>query len=160
MKKSIFLIAFALVSFAFTANAQCCSSKGKKKGSCSKMSSTTSKSIITDEKDASISATNPAPIATEANYKTETFTVYGNCGMCEKTIEGSLKGVNGINLGDWNKETDIMTVSYDPTAITLDEIKQKIADVGYDSDTHRAKEEVYNELPGCCQYDRPAPIKQ
>ena len=39
--------------------------------------------------------------------------------------------------------------------ITLDEIKQKIADVGYDSDTHRAKDAIYAALPGCCQYDRP-----
>ena len=38
---------------------------------------------------------------------------------------------------------------------TEEDIKQKIADVGYDSDSHRAKDEVYNSLPGCCQYDRP-----
>ncbi len=150
MKKNIFLVAFILVSFAFTANAQCCSSKGKKKASCSKMTSTT-QTAITSKKEAMVSAAIPAN-----QLKTEKFTVYGNCGMCEKTIEGSLKDVNGINLGDWDKETDIMTVSYDPTVITLNEIKQKIADVGYDSDSHRAPEEAYNNLPGCCQYDRPA----
>ncbi len=154
MKKSIFLIAFALVSFAFTANAQCCSSKGKKKASCSKMSSKTSTSMTTQEQTAIVSAAIPAD-----QLKTEKFTVYGNCGMCEKTIEGSLKNVNGIELGDWDKETDIMTVSYDPETISLDDIKQKIANVGYDSDSHRATEEAYNNLPGCCQYDRPAAPK-
>jgi len=75
--------------------------------------------------------------------------------MCERTIEGSLKDVDGVTLADWDKETDQMTVSFNSEVITLDAIKQKIVDVGYDSDTHRAKDEVYNSLPGCCQYERP-----
>ena len=91
----------------------------------------------------------------KAELKKEVFTIYGNCGMCERTIEGSLKNVDGVALADWDKETDQMTVSFNPEVITLDAIKQKIADVGYDSDTHRAKDEVYNNLPGCCQYERP-----
>ncbi|MCB0536324.1 MAG: heavy-metal-associated domain-containing protein [Bacteroidetes bacterium] len=81
--------------------------------------------------------------------------VYGNCGMCEKTIEGSLKNVEGVTLADWDKETDQMKVTFNSDLINLDAIKQRIADVGYDSETHRAKEEVYNKLPGCCQYERP-----
>ena len=91
----------------------------------------------------------------KAELTKETFTVYGNCGMCERTIENSLKKVDGLKKADWDKDTDIMTVSFNPEVITLDAIKQKIADVGYDSDSHRAKDEVYNSLPGCCQYDRP-----
>lgn len=90
-----------------------------------------------------------------ANLTTENFTVYGNCGMCEKTIEGSLANVEGVSVGDWNVENDQMTVSFDASVISLDEIKQKIADVGYDSDSHRATDEVYSNLHGCCQYDRP-----
>ncbi len=86
---------------------------------------------------------------------TEEFTVYGNCGMCEKTIESSLDGIKGVSSADWNKDNDQMTVSFNADEISLDDIKQKIADVGYDSDSHRAKDEVYNKLHGCCQYDRP-----
>ncbi|MBK7342988.1 MAG: hypothetical protein IPJ06_07755 [Saprospiraceae bacterium] len=41
-----------------------------------------------------------------------------------------------------------MTVSFNPTVISFDQIKQRIADVGYDSDSHRATDEVYNNLPG------------
>jgi len=92
----------------------------------------------------------------KTEVKKEVFTVYGNCGMCEKTIEGSLKDIAGVTLADWDKETDQMTVSFNSDLITLDSIKQKIADVGYDSDTHRAKDSVYNKLPGCCQYERPS----
>ena len=92
----------------------------------------------------------------KVELKKEVFTVYGNCGMCERTIEGSLKNVEGVTLADWDKETDQMTVSFNPELISLETIKQKIANVGYDSDTHRTKENVYNSLPGCCQYDRPS----
>lgn len=86
---------------------------------------------------------------------TEVFTVYGNCGMCEKTIEGALSGVDGVSSADWNKEDDQLSVIFKSDVISLDEIKQKVADVGYDSDSHRSKDEVYTKLPGCCQYDRP-----
>ncbi len=94
-------------------------------------------------------------VETETKIEEVVFTVYGNCGMCEKTIEGSLQDVKGVRVADWDRDTDQMTVSYNPSIIQLDEIKQNIADVGYDSDSHRAKDEIYNSLPGCCQYDRP-----
>lgn len=92
---------------------------------------------------------------THDSLKTETFKVYGNCGMCEKTIEGSLKGIKGIKKADWNKDTKMMEVTFDKTLITLEKIKKKIAGVGYDTDEFKASEESYNSLPGCCQYERP-----
>ncbi|MDF1697830.1 MAG: heavy-metal-associated domain-containing protein [Saprospiraceae bacterium] len=91
----------------------------------------------------------------EDKVKTETFTVYGNCGMCKKTIEKSLKNAIGVSEASWDKESGEMKVTFEAKSISLDEIKQMIADVGYDSETHRAKEEVYNMLPACCQYQRP-----
>ena len=93
--------------------------------------------------------------ASEGESKTEKFNVYGNCTMCEKTIEGSLEGVEGVTEADWVVESNEMSVSFDPEVITFDEIKQKIADVGYDSDSHRAKDKVYDNLHGCCKYNRP-----
>jgi copper chaperone CopZ len=87
--------------------------------------------------------------------ETDLFKVYGNCGMCEKTIEGALKGVKGVEKADWNKETKMIEVVYHTHDISLDEIKKKIADVGYDTEEYRASEKVYNNLPGCCQYERP-----
>jgi mercuric ion binding protein len=92
--------------------------------------------------------------SSESMSKTE-FKVYGNCGMCETTIEGSLNGQDGIGKADWDKETKLITVTYNPETIDEDKIKAKIAEVGYDTDSHRAKESVYSKLPGCCQYTRP-----
>ena len=95
----------------------------------------------------------------DTKVKIDTFTVYGNCGMCKRTIEGSLATAKGVSYGIWDQETHVMTVKYKTKKINLDQIKQIIADAGYDSDTHRAETEVYNNLHGCCQYDRPPPIE-
>lgn len=86
---------------------------------------------------------------------TDTFKVYGNCGMCKATIEGALKDVKGIEKAEWNIEAKMMYVTYDKKLISLDDIKKKIAGVGYDTDKFRASDETYEELPGCCQYERP-----
>jgi mercuric ion binding protein len=86
---------------------------------------------------------------------TSTFKVYGNCHMCKQTIESSLKKKDGIYKKDWNMDTQMMTVTYDPAKTSLKKIQQKIADVGYDNEYARAKDEVYNNLRGCCKYERP-----
>lgn len=87
------------------------------------------------------------------NSRTETFHVSGNCGMCKKTIEKSLK-VKGVIEADWNKKTKMITVVYDTTLINLDQIKKDIALAGYDNDVYKSDETTYNNLHSCCQYDR------
>lgn len=93
--------------------------------------------------------------AQTVNKKTETFKVYGNCEMCKETIETALKKKDGILSKSWSPETKMITVTYDESKIKLADIKKKIADVGYDSDSVRASDAVYNGLHKCCRYDRP-----
>lgn len=88
-------------------------------------------------------------------YSNSEFKVYGNCGMCEKTIEGALNNKDGIKTADWDKESKLISVTFNPKQISLDSIKSRIAKVGYDTDSHRAKLSVYSNLPECCKYDRP-----
>lgn len=87
------------------------------------------------------------------NAATDTVHVYGNCGMCEKTIEKSAL-VAGEAMADWDKNTDMAVITYDSTKTTLDEVLKRIADAGYDNELYRAPDKVYNKLHGCCQYDR------
>lgn len=87
-------------------------------------------------------------------FETEKFTVYGNCGMCKKTIEQSLDDVDGISTAEWNMTNDEMTVFFDPKVISLESIHSKIAAVGYDTDEERAPDAVYDKLHSCCKYDR------
>ena len=87
------------------------------------------------------------------NSKTETVKIYGNCGMCESTIEkaGNLKKVANI---DWNKDTKMATITYDASKTNQEEILKRIALAGYDSDKFLAPADVYAKLPECCQYER------
>ena len=87
--------------------------------------------------------------------KTETITVYGNCGMCKERIEGAVKDEKGLFAADWSEETKLLTVRYDDKTISMDDIQQKIAAVGHDTDKYRAKDSVYKKLHKCCKYDRP-----
>jgi len=91
------------------------------------------------------------------NAKIESVKIYGNCGMCEAKIEkaGSLKNVANV---DWNADTKMAVLSYDPKITSQDEILKRIALSGYDSDKFLAPDETYSKLAGCCQYDREAKV--
>jgi hypothetical protein len=81
--------------------------------------------------------------------------------MCETKIEkaGNIKKIANV---DWNQETQMAILTYDATKTNQDEILKRIALVGYDSDKFLAPDDVYNNLHGCCQYDRVAkvPVKE
>ena len=77
--------------------------------------------------------------------------VSGNCGMCKKTIEKSLK-IKEVYKADWNKKSKMLTVTFDEKKISLDSLEKRIAAVGYDTEHHKSMDEVYSELPECCLY--------
>jgi mercuric ion binding protein len=85
--------------------------------------------------------------------ETATFKVYGNCGMCKNRIESALKE-NGVSNAVWDVKTKMLTVTYNPHIISLDQINKKIAAVGHDTETVKADDKTYKNLMGCCQYER------
>jgi copper chaperone CopZ len=89
------------------------------------------------------------------NAKTELVKIYGNCEMCEKTIEtaGNIKKIAAV---DWNKDNKIATITYDSTQTNQSEILQRIAWSGYDNEQFLAPDDTYAKLPSCCQYERKA----
>ncbi len=92
--------------------------------------------------------------ATTLHYETATFKVYGNCEMCKSRIEKALLTNTHIKTAVWDVNTKMLTVTYDPHAITVDQIHQLVADAGHDTDKTKASNAVYKKLPGCCQYQR------
>lgn len=92
--------------------------------------------------------------AQDSKDKNIDFLVTGNCGMCKINIESSLIGNPGIKSAEWNMETKMMNVVFDPAKISEEQIHQKIADTGYDMEKNKASDKVYNSLPGCCRYKR------
>jgi copper chaperone CopZ len=87
------------------------------------------------------------------NSKTSTVKIYGNCGMCESTIEkaGNVKKVVTV---EWNKDSKMATLTYDSVKTNQDEILRRVALAGYDSEHFFAPDEAYAKLPACCHYER------
>lgn len=93
------------------------------------------------------------------NKSTETVKINGNCSMCKKTIE-TAANINKEAKVNWNENTKMATITYDNKKTNLDAILKRIADAGYDNEKFTAPNAVYNELHGCCQYDREASPKK
>lgn len=85
--------------------------------------------------------------------QTEKFKVWGNCGMCKKTIEKSLK-IEGVKKATWDVKSKEITVSFDPKKTDLKKIQSAICAAGYDNDGCKADDAAYDKLHSCCKYDR------
>lgn len=84
---------------------------------------------------------------------TDTIQVKGNCSMCKQNIEGALE-IKGVLEADWNPATHQLAVTYNPGKISLNQIEEKIAKAGYDTEHMKADDKAYHKLHSCCQYDR------
>ncbi len=79
------------------------------------------------------------------------FKVYGECIQCKQRIEKALK-VKGIESANWNVQTEMLAVIYDPSIINLEKIKSKVLTAGHDLEFQKADDKIYNALPECCHY--------
>lgn len=93
----------------------------------------------------------PAFISCRQNQRHAEIRVSGNCGMCKETIENALNSA-AIYKSDWDPDTKILEVDYNETRISLTEIRQRIADAGYDTDSVKAADSTYSQLHECCHY--------
>jgi mercuric ion binding protein len=85
--------------------------------------------------------------------KTETFKVFGKCDMCKSRIEKAVKAEGGTEAA-WDTKTQMLVVTFDPSKTSKDAISKKLASVGHDTEKHKATNEAYANLPGCCHYER------
>jgi len=85
--------------------------------------------------------------------RVESYFVKGNCSMCKSRIEKAAKN-SGAKHAEWIAEEQKLYVEFDPNKTSEDSILQKIANYGHDNEKYKAKNAVYNNLPGCCLYDR------
>ncbi len=92
-------------------------------------------------------------LTTSAQTNKESFQVWGNCGMCKKTIEAAAQKA-GTKTAEWNKETEQIVVVYDAKKLSGDIIQQQIALAGYDTEKFAADDNAYDNLHECCKYDR------
>ena len=85
--------------------------------------------------------------------KTDTFKVWGKCNMCKIRIEKAAK-IDGVSKAEWNIQTKILTLVYDPSTVSSEDVQKKIAAVGHDTEKYTADDKAYNKLDACCKYQR------
>ncbi len=91
--------------------------------------------------------------ATAQTAKTETIKVWGNCGMCKTTIEKAAKK-GGAKTADWNEDSKELKVTYAVNKTSSAKIQEVIAKSGYDTQDFTAVKSAYDNLHGCCKYER------
>ncbi len=94
-------------------------------------------------------AQNNVPSSNKA--KTVSIKVNGKCESCKARIEKAAQ-IKGVSKADWNMNSKILTLVYDPAEVSTDDVQRKIAGVGHDTEKYKADDKVYDSLPGCCKY--------
>ncbi len=87
------------------------------------------------------------------NKKTETIVIQTSaiCDDCKERIEGGLNYTKGVVFAELNDKTKKVTVKYKTEVIKPQQIKEKIAEIGYDADEVKASKAGFDKLPACCQ---------
>jgi copper chaperone CopZ len=83
--------------------------------------------------------------------KSETIKVSGNCDMCKARIEKAAK-IEGVSKAEWNKDSKMLALTYDPAKTNVDAIGKKLAAAGHDTEKIKAEAKAYDKLPSCCKY--------
>lgn len=87
------------------------------------------------------------------NLTKESVSVKGNCEMCKDRIETTSKKA-GASTAIWNAETQKLSLEFDPAKTSKNQILKKVAEAGHDNELYKTTDKVYENLPGCCHYDR------
>ncbi len=82
------------------------------------------------------------------------FHVDGNCDMCKKRIEKAAMATKGVKSADWHADCGTLYLMINEQKADILTIQKAIASVGHDNDGAKASDKNYNNLHGCCQYER------
>jgi mercuric ion binding protein len=87
------------------------------------------------------------------NKKVE-FAVGGNCEMCQKRIEKAAFSVKGVKSANWHIDHKDIHLIIDETKCSVEDVQKAIASAGHDAGKIKTEDEVYDNLHGCCKYER------
>ena len=80
--------------------------------------------------------------------------VNGNCELCKKRIEKAAFSVSGVKLAVWNVDTHQLNLILNEEKASVLDVKKAVAKVGHDTDEVKATDQDYDNLHGCCKYER------
>lgn len=90
----------------------------------------------------------------KGQIKETAFFVAGNCGMCKARIEKAAKSMKGVSKAVWDKKTKQLSIEYDTKTTSSSKVAKVVAEAGHDTKTAKANTKTYDNLPGCCHYER------
>ena len=73
------------------------------------------------------------------------------CGMCQQTITDGLMTADGVHTAYVNLNEEKVLVEYDKSKISINELNQTIAKLGYQAGDKPANSDAYNNLQDCCK---------
>lgn len=79
--------------------------------------------------------------------------VWGVCDLAKQKIDSAAK-LSGVVAAEWDKETRLLTLRFDTTKISLDNILKSVAMAGFDNERYFADDYAYEKLPDNCKYER------
>lgn len=86
-----------------------------------------------------------------SKFETVVIQTSAQCGDCKERIEGGLNYMKGVSFAELDLESKKVTVKFNTSKVSLDEVKKKINTIGYDADDYKADSEAVLKLPACCQ---------
>ena len=89
----------------------------------------------------------------QSTITTSTISVKGNCDDCKERIENAAD-IKGVKTSNWNKDEKVLTVTFDTKKVSLTQIEEAIAKIGYATYNKPADSKAYKKLPECCQYEK------
>ncbi len=90
-------------------------------------------------------------VAKDNKVVTAHFTVDGVCDQCKTRIENAAY-IKGVKFAEWSEVSHDLTVKYDTTKTSSDDILKHIAKAGHDAGQFKALDEDYKKVPKCCRY--------
>jgi len=87
----------------------------------------------------------------DSKTKTITFITTAVCEQCKERIETKLHYTKGVLYAEQTLENKMLTVKFKPAIISEQQIKERLAALGYSSDTVVRDREAYLALPKCCR---------
>lgn len=87
----------------------------------------------------------------KAKFETVVIQTSAECGDCQERITSMLNYTKGVKFSELDIESKKLTVKFQPSKISLETIKQKLVELGYDADEMKANPEAQKKLPSCCQ---------
>jgi len=73
------------------------------------------------------------------------------CDQCKDRIEKGMAFEKGVKTVALDVDTKIVTITYNPSKTTPDDLRKAISKLGYNADNVARDKAAYAKLPACCK---------